>query len=483
MKQQTTKVNNSAETVEQQAYQSVGRLTEKTSFTQKWVDKLFKPLFKQLNSHDADWQKNAAIAAELEKIPRARALLYGIVLTFFVLLIWSSMATLDQVSRGEGKVIPSKKLQVIQSMDGGVVEEIAVHEGQSVQQGDLLIRIDPTRFVANFEESRVKAKALRAKVDRLRALVRNEPFLPKIDNSMPLEQQLMLEQEQHFYLTSLAELDERVSIAKEQRLQRLEELAEVQARVAQAERNYQMSAQELELTRPLLNSGAISEVEVIRLERDASQAKGDMEQAQARLAVSRAALDEAEARIREAELSMRNQWRAALTEATSELNSLGKNVSGLEDRVRTTSIRASVDGVVQRVMFNTVGGVVQPGNVVAEIVPADDTLLVEAKIRPADIAFLRPGLPAVVKFHAYDFTIYGGMQATLEHISADTITDDKDNTFYLVRAATDQASLGEALPIIPGMTVQLDILTGKKTILSYILKPILRAKANALGER
>lgn len=470
-------------TIEQQAYQSVGRLTSLTDFTQSWIDKLFNPLFTQVNSHDAQWEKNAEIAAEVAKLPRARALLYSIALTFIVLLIWSSLASIDQVTRGEGKVIPSKKLQVIQSMDGGVVEEIAVREGQIVQQGDLLIRIDPTRFVANFEESRVRAKALTAKVERLRALVRNEPYEPVIDVNLPPEQIQMLEQEQHFYYTSLAELEERVSIAREQRSQRLEELAEVQARLAQAQRNYDMSTQELEITRPLLDVGAISEVEVLRLERDASQAKGEVEQTHARLAVSYAAVEEADARIREAELSMRNQWRGALTEATSELNSLGKNVTGLEDRVKTTAIRAPADGVVQRIMFNTVGGVVQPGNVVAEIVPADDVLLVEAKIRPADIAFLRPGLPAVIKLHAYDFTIYGGMQAELEHISADTITDERDNTYYLVRAATEQASLGEALPIIPGMTVQLDILTGKKTILSYIMKPILRAKANALGER
>lgn len=470
-------------TLEQQAYHSVERLTEAGNFAQSWVERLFNPLFKQVDHSSGQWEKNAELTAEYEKLPRARALLYAIVISFILLLIWAAFATVDQVSRGEGKVIPSKKLQVVQSMDGGVVEEIAVKEGQLVKQGDLLIRIDPTRFFANFEESRVKAKALRAKVERLRALVRNEEYAPDIDSSMPPEQIQMLEQEQHFYHTSLAELEQRVSIAREQRSQRLEELAEVQARLAQAQRNFDMSTQELEITKPLLDVGAISEVEVLRLERDASQAKGEVDQAHARLAVSYAAVEEADARIREAELSMRNQWRAALTEASSELNSLGKNVTGLEDRVKTTSIRAPADGVVQRIMFNTVGGVVQPGNVVAEIVPADDVLLVEAKIRPADIAFLRPGLPAVIKLHAYDFTIYGGMQAELEHISADTITDDNDNTYYLVRAATEQASLGEALPIIPGMTVQLDILTGKKTILSYILKPILRAKANALGER
>ena len=217
-------------------------------------------------------------------------------------------------------------------------------------------------------------------------------------------------------------------------------------------------------------------MDILRLERDLSNADGERRQAKARA-------HQIEARTREIELAARNRWRIELTETLAQLNGLDENISGLADRVKFAEIRSPVNGTVQRIFFNTIGGVVQPGNAVAEIVPADDLLLVEAKIAPKDIAFLRPGLPAIIKFNAYDFSVYGGMPATLQHISPDTITDDRGNTFYLVRAATDAKNFRDGLAIIPGMTLQLDILTGKKTVLSYLLKPVLRAKANAMTER
>lgn len=470
-------------TAEEKSYEKIGELAAMGSFAESWVDRLFRPLFRQLEDKNAGWAKNAELTAELEKLPRARLLLYGVILTFIALIAWAAVAEIDQVSRGEGKVIPSKKLQVVQSMDGGVVEEIAVFEGQLIKKGDLIVRIDPTRFVASFAESQAKSKSLQAKVARLNALVKGEEYQPAITEDLTAEEVQMLEQEVVYFHSSKAELRERLSIAEEQLSQRKKELNETQARLSQAERNYQMLSHELELTKPLLTRGAVSEVELLRVERDVSQAKGEKEQATARLEVSKAAVVEAQARLREEGHSIRNQWRGQLSDARAELNSLNQGIGGLADRVKTTAIRSPVDGTVQRVMFNTVGGVVQPGNTVAEIVPADDKLLIEAKIRPADIAFLHPNLPAIVKFHAYDFTVYGGMEAELTHISADTITDEKDNTFYLVRASTDRANLRDDLPIIPGMTVQLDILTGKKTILAYILKPLLRARENSLGER
>lgn len=193
-------------------------------------------------------------------------------------------------------------------------------------------------------------------------------------------------------------------------------------------------------------------------------------------------MEEAERRVSETRHSARNKWRAELTEATSQLASLQQSQQGLVDRVKFAEIRSPVNGTVQRVLVNTVGGVVQPGNAVVEIVPADEQQVVEARIAPRDIAFLRPNLPAMIKFHAYDFAIYGGMQAQLQHISADTITDERDNTYYLIRVVSTDTD-ADKFKIIPGMTTQVDIMTGKKTILAYIMKPLLRAKANALTER
>lgn len=468
---------------EQQLFERLGRVTGSGERGASWLARAFAPFFTGLRVPPGDWVQDAELALREQAVPRARAMLYAIVLTFALLLGWAAVASVDEVTRGEGRVIPSRQLQVIQSVDGGVVEAVFVREGQTVEPGELLVRIDPTRFVANFQEGSVRAAGLRAKIERLEALIGDRPYQPETVSGPADGLAPVIEQELRFYRESRQGLLERLSIAHEQRAQRQREIDETRARLEQAERTYDMSGRELEVTRPLLASGAVSEMDILRLERDRSNADGERQQARARLRLVEAGVQEADARIREVELAARNQWHAELTDALAELNSLDRNVTGLADRVKYAEIRSPVRGTVQRVFFNTLGGVVQPGHAVAEIVPADDQLLVEARIAPADIAFLRPGLPAVVKFHAYDFSVYGGMAARLEHISADTITDERDNTYYLVRAATEDAAFAQGLSIIPGMTVQLDILTGKKTVLAYLLKPILRATGNALSER
>ena len=433
-----------------------------------WVTRMFAPLLDYFAPPPKDWLGNAEWAVHEQHPRRARGLLYGIAGVFFLLLIWSAFASIDEVTKGEGKVIPSQHLQVVQSVDGGVVEAVFTKEGQMVKKGDVIVRIDPTRFVASFREGRVRAQALRAKSERLKALLNGETYAPELPTDDP-ELAQTLNQERLLYESSQNELNEQMARGQQ-------ELNEVRARLRQAERSYSMSSRELDVTKPLLSSGAVSEMDILRLERDQSNADGERRQAKARA-------HQIEARTREIELAARNRWRIELTETLAQLNGLDENISGLADRVKFAEIRSPVNGTVQRIFFNTIGGVVQPGNAVAEIVPADDLLLVEAKIAPKDIAFLRPGLPAIIKFNAYDFSVYGGMPATLQHISPDTITDDRGNTFYLVRAATDAKNFRDGLAIIPGMTLQLDILTGKKTVLSYLLKPVLRAKANAMTER
>lgn len=469
--------------IEQQGFEQIERVSGLGAVGERGVDRLFAPLFSAFRGQSRDWQQDAEVAVEQQQVLRARSLLYGIVAVCLMLLMWSAFAQIDEVTRGEGKVIPSQQLQVVQSVDGGVVQEVLIHEGEQVAQGDLLVRIDPTRFVASFQEGSVRAFALRAKVDRLRALISDQPYSVIISENLNAAQQQVLTQEENYYYASIRELEQRLSVAREQHAQRRQELDEARARLRAAEQAYSMSSQELNVTRPLLASGAVSEIEILRLERDQAATDGERRSAAARSRQAEAGIQEAEARMAEVELSMRNQWRAELSQANAELNSLNQNVDGLADRVKHSEIRSPVNGTVQRLMYNTIGGVVQPGSVVVEIVPADDRLLVEAKIAPKDIAFLRPGLPATIKLHAYDFSIYGGVSATLQHISADTITDERDNTYYLVRAMTDNSELIEHLSVIPGMTAQLDIMTGKKSILSYLLKPILRAKANALSER
>ncbi len=467
--------------LEQKGFAGLERLTASQQGSGRFANTLLNPLLTRLPQEQEDWAQEAEFSIVEAREPGARGLLYTILLAFVSLLVWSALATVEEVTRGEGKVIPASQLQIVQSTDGGVVRELHVREGDRVTAGDLLVKIDPTRFVASFQETEVRIFALQAKVARLNALLNDEAWLPAAAETP--EQQAVISREQAFFAESLSEYQQRLAVVREQLSQQQRGLQEAQAKMRAARQAVRLSAQELRVTRPLLESGAVSEVDLLRLERDLAAASGELRRAEAETGRQRAAVEEAEARIGEARHAARNRWRTELSDATAELSGLKEGAVALADRVRASELRAPVSGTVQRVLYNTTGGVIGQGDAVIEIVPADDRLLVEAKIAPRDIAFLRPGLPAMIKLHAYDFSIYGGIPARVQHISADTITDKRDNTYYLVRAITDEKALSDALAVMPGMTAQLDIITGERTVLSYLLKPILRAKANALGER
>ncbi|MEQ8801273.1 MAG: HlyD family type I secretion periplasmic adaptor subunit, partial [Haliea sp.] len=291
------------------------------------------------------------------------------------------------------------------------------------------------------------------------------------------------EQERALYESSRAQLDLQRQIAAEQLEQRQQELAEVNARSRQLSRSLALSRQELSVTRPMVASGAVSQVEILRLEREVNQLSGEFEQSQAQIKRIASAIQEAQRRLSEVEVEYENKVREELTDTIARMNGLRQAGLGLSDRVRQTEVRSPVRGTVNRLHHNTIGGVVTPGEEVVEVVPLDDSLLVEVRIRPKDIAFLIPGQEALVKLTAYDFVVYGGLEGVVEHIGADTIMDDEGNPFYEVHVRTRQAGFGEDMPIMPGMTVQVDILTGKKTILAYLMKPVLRAKQYALTER
>ena len=428
-----------------------------------------------------DWMGEVDWARLQQEPLRARGLLWSVGVVIVLLLVWAAFAELDEVTRGEGRVIPTSQLQVVQSVDGGVVEELAVREGETVAPGQLLLRIDPTRFVSTLLESRATALALQAKAARLEALGRGSTFTVPAE----LEREIpdIVAHERRLFETSREGIEAQIAIARQQLSQRQQELNEARARRDQAARSLELAERELGVTRPLVKSGAVSDVDILRLERDVSRMRGERDQAAAQISRVQAAITEAEGKIQEVELAVRNQWRNEQSETLSKLGSLSEGARGLEDRVKHAEIRSPVRGTVKRLLVNTVGGVVQPGKEVVEIVPLDDALILEARVKPKDIAFLRPQQPAVVKFSAYDFSIYGGLDAVVEHISADTVTDDKGNAFYIVRVRTLESALGEGLPIIPGMVADVDILTGRKTVLAYLAKPVLRAKANALTER
>ncbi|EED36100.1 HlyD family secretion protein [Luminiphilus syltensis NOR5-1B] len=440
-----------------------------------------KPIAASPYARHLGWD-DLADQASIEQEPmRARRLLYVVGLVVVALLLWAGFAEIDTVTRGQGKVIPSRQVQVIGSQDGGVVREILVSEGDIVREGDLLLRLDQTRSQSSLGENRAELQALTVKAARLKALVNGTTF--EYTPEMIAEVPDVVDQELQLYASGLEQLEVEQQIAEQQLTQRLEELTELEAREGQLSRELGLAAQELSVTRPMVASGAVAQVEILRLQREVNKATGELDQTRAQLRRIQAAVAEARSNIEEVRLEFANEAREQLTETISRINGLREAAEGLTDRVRQTNVVAPVTGTVKQLYYNTVGGVVLAGRDIIELVPADDTLLLEVNIKPQDIAFLAPGQIANVKVTAYDFVVYGGLEGRVEQIGADTVVDEEGNAFYEVLVRTEQADFGPDKPIIPGMTVEVDILTGKKTVLSYLMKPVLRAHQRALSER
>ena len=430
---------------------------------------------------DLHWDEEADLAI-LEQTPlRAKKLLYSIGVVLIVLIVWASFAKVDEITRGEGRVIPSRQVQVIQSLDGGIVSKILVTEGQNVIVGAPLILIDETRAVSSLRENQSQYFALLAKQARLKALADGTSFNPPVE--VKKENPMIYEQEFALYNASKDEIASTVGIARDQLLQREKELIEVQSRKEFSEKSYESSAKELSANKPLLASGAVSEIDILKLEREVTKARGEIDQASAQISRIQAAIGEAKRKVTESEQIYLSKVRTELNENTAKLNSISEASVSLSDKVTQSTVKSPVNGKISRLFFNTVGGVIQPGKEILEIVPTDDALVLETKIQIKDIAFMRVSQPAVVKLTAYDYTIYGGLDAIVEHISPDSIVDEKGNAYYLVKVRTLKSSLGKGLPIIPGMIAQVDVITGKKTVLSYLLKPVLKAKSYAFSER
>jgi adhesin transport system membrane fusion protein len=411
-------------------------------------------------------------------------ILAATVLFLVVALLWAANATLDEVTRGEGKVIPSSKVQIVQNLEGGILERILVREGDLVERDQPLLQLDDTRFSSTFRETRLKYLALLAKSARLRAEANKQPL--QIPEIVWQEREDLARNEVALFESRAVELESNLSILREQESQTSHELAELHSKKNKIARSHELVRQELVMSEPLADEGAISEVEILRLKRSVNDLRGDLDAS--RLAIPRlqSAMEEMKDKIGDLEISFRTQARGELNEVEAELSGVEETLRSQQDRVSRTLVRSPVKGEVKQVKVTTIGGVIQPGMDLIEIVPIEGTLLVEAHVRPADIAFLRPNQDAQVKLTAYDYAIYGGLPAKLEHISADTITNEDGESFYLIRVRTERSHLGteeHPLKIIPGMTAVVDILTGEKTVLDYLMKPVLRAREMALRER
>jgi len=416
-----------------------------------------------------------------------------ITLFFAGAVTWAALAEIDELARGNGKVIPSDKIQRIQSLDGGIISEILVKEGEIIKKGASLMKIDTTRFQATLEESKqeyisllaVKTRlAVEAKIDvrkRLPKIVFPKEVLDDASRYDKLEKSLL----ENRY----KELKSSVNVLKTQLGQKRQELREIKNTIKNLKKSFSLIKEQRVQVQKLARRGVKSKFDLLNIEREYTTVSGDLESALLSVRRSELAISEANNRIQEKLDSFRAEASDLLQKTASLINKFEAKLVGDEDKVAKTTIISPVDGIVKQLNFNTIGGVVQSGMDLVEIVPQSDILLVEAKIDPKDIAFINPSQKAIVKITAYDFSIYGGLDGKIVEISADSIVDKESKegkSYYRVIIKTEKNYLernGNKLPIIPGMIASVDIITGKKTILDFILKPILKVKQNSLHER
>lgn len=432
-----------------------------------------------------------------------RLIIWSVAAMMVCFLIWSYFSKLDQVTTGQGKVIPSSQVQIIESLDGGILQEVFVQEGVRVEKGQPLARIDDTRFRSDFAQQEQEVYSLQTNVIRMRTELdsivitdmssdwREQVKITKTPLEFPedivQQEPGLVKRQQEEYTGRLDNLINQLEILARQIQQRQQETEELSSKINTLTTSYQLVSRELELTKPLARKGIVPEVELLKLERTVNDIQGELQTLRLLRPKLKATIDEAILKRRDAVFVYATDLRAQLNEMQTRLSRITQAQIGAFDKVSKAVITSPVVGTIKSIHINTLGGVVQPGEEIIEIVPSEDKLLIETKIMPKDIAFLHPGLPAIVKVTAYDFTRYGGLKGTVEHISADTSQDEEGNSFYIIRVRTEESSLekedGTQMPIIPGMLTSVDVITGKRSILEYILNPILRAKESALRER
>ncbi|PBB98794.1 HlyD family type I secretion periplasmic adaptor subunit [Mesorhizobium sp. WSM3862] len=418
----------------------------------------------------------------------ASASVYIIGALFVAFTAWASFAEVDEIARGDGKVIPASKTQIIQASEAGVVQEIAVKIGQTVRKNDLIIRLDNTGNTSSLGEEQAKARALQARIARLKFeqsgnLEGAFPCPSDIQKTAPEicdnEQKLLVARRDNFQV--------KLSVLKSRLDQREKELDEATANSDRLSKSLAVSDQETALVESMVKKGLMARTEQIRVEREQTDLRGQLNLAGETIKKSKAAITEAQLQVDELGLQLQQEALSDLTQALADLSVVDETIRGATDKVARTDIRSPVDGIVNTLDVNTLGAFVQPGAVVAGIVPTSETLLVEARVSPRDVAFIQPDQDALIKVTAYDFSIFGGIDGKVSNITADSLVDQKTGEpYYQVRVATEKSTLqrnGKTYSIIPGMICSVDIKTGRKTILNYLLKPINKARQEAMSER
>jgi adhesin transport system membrane fusion protein len=421
-----------------------------------------------------------------DELPLSKHVLLVFVFLFFcVAFLWAAFSPLDEMTKGEGRVIPSSEVQIIQNLEGGIVDAFLVKEGATVKAGQVIMRLRDIGAIADLGTNEAKYLGLLATVTRLQAEAEGKStveFPPEIMEKSPQS----VSEELNAFRANQDKIRSQTNVYEQQLVQREQEVRELNAKAGDLRTVINLSRKEKAMIEPLVERGSAPQIELIQLERGIKERETELNGVTASLPRANSAISEAKARIDEVKTSFKAQAQADLVTKQTEMSAIKAGITALEDRKTRTEITSPVNGTVKDLKVNTVGGVVRPGDPIVEIVPMDDQLLVEAKVRPSDIAFIYPKQEAMVKITAYDFSIYGGLKGEVTDISADTIQNEKGEHFYRVKVRTYENSLkrkGEVLPIIPGMVAQVDILTGKKTVLEYLCKPFVKTLKGAMTER
>jgi adhesin transport system membrane fusion protein len=417
-------------------------------------------------------------------------ILLGVVFSVMAaFLIWSYFAVLDQVTRGEGKIVPSSQTQVIQSLDGGTLAKMNVREGDIVEKDQILVVVDNSTSQFDLAGLKQRFYIASAAIARLQAEIAGENDPEKIQFSLETLANApeKAAQEKSLFVIRQSQLSSQQSTLKDQVSQRQQEIQEIGTKISTSRSSLDYANQQVDILEPLVRAGAASKVDLLKARQEVQNYQSEVSNAQASLPRARSALQEAQSKMKEAVATFKAESAGELAKQQADLATVTESMNEAQAKVGRTELRSPVKGTVKEIKTRTIGGVIQPAADIMEIVPIEDNLLVEAQIRPQDRGFIAPNQHAKVKITAYDYSIYGGLDAQVEQISADAIENEKKELFFRVRLRTDRNFLvgkqGEQLPIIPGMTATVDILTGKKTVLEYLLKPILKARQTALTER
>lgn len=441
----------------------------------------------QTKASDKDLEYMSSLSqAALEKPTiKSQLIVWSVLLVFVWILVWANFTELDKIVRGEGKVVPSTKVQLVQNYEGGIIESILVSTGDQVERNQILIQLDNTQFLSSFGERIVEQQALEAKAARLKAEATGKDFAPRLEAYDSHYEQEAYERELKLYRNRIEQLRTSKSIIEQQIVQANTELNDAYTQQVQLKSSHSLLEKEISMTKPLVRQGYASEVDLLKIQRELNDTFGKVKAVGHSIPKFRSIISEAREKIKEAEQKFTNEAQESLNDVLAKISQMASSKTAIEDKVTRTSIRSPVNGTISELLVATIGEVVQPGSDIIKIVPNDDSLVLETKILPSDIGFIYPGLKTKVKFTAYDFSIYGGLDGVVEKISADTITDDKGNSFYIVRIKTDTNHLGtikDPLYLMAGMMATVDIIVGKHTVLEYLVKPIIKARDMALRE-